>query len=521
MNNLNSNIIYKNIYVDKYSKQNNECLNLVNHIKSNAFKQITFENNIIKFDKLATLESNSFVNCSNLNEIDLSLSTQLQEIPMFAFKNCELSKIILPTSITKIDDGAFNCCYNLIDININECTNLKILGGLGSKKITELIIPNSVTNICNFGFSHNLEIIKLSTNLLKIDKYTFNSCNSIKSINLPKTIKNIPKCCFIGCENLTNINLENIESIDESAFEDCIELKEINLSNCIKLGPECFKHCINLSMIKNINKIERIGRECFDNCIKLNINFNFKNPIKTIKYHAFNNCELVNKNIFELNIKHLNSLFNYCTIKTLKLINCERIKINFSNWFGLETLDLIECTRLKYISNICNNNIKTMLLPNSISNISDFECNQLKYINWNDLKCLDEIKSFNCRSINNIDLSNTQIRKINNNTFEFCTSLSEIIFGNDLKYIGKNNFKNCDIELVDLSNLKYIYVDEEAFVNCNNLEIILLPINVELQNYAFKNCRNLNYVNIDMVYNYNELIELSKINKIFSGSKIF
>ena len=57
----------------------------------------------------------AFRKCKNLREIDVSKSIDL---PPLTFENCEnLSKIVLPDHITKLEHGVFKGCRNLIEID--------------------------------------------------------------------------------------------------------------------------------------------------------------------------------------------------------------------------------------------------------------------------------------------------------------------------------------------------------------------------------------------------------------------
>ena len=515
--------IYKSIYIKKYDKNKIDINTLknINYICSKAFSSINLTE--LVFNNLTHISENSFVNCDNLIKIDLSKSTNLKMIPKFAFNNCSnLKEIILPTSITKISNAAFNKCDNLEYINFDKCSNLNILGGLGSKHFKELIIPITVTKLYNVGFSLNLTSIKFNSNsnLLSLGKSTFNNCINLKEIELPKSITEIKTSCFEDCLKLSKINLENIKYIDDESFENCISLKSIDLKNCVKLGSSAFKNCYSLENVyfgedsnenaENINsqksKINIIGNCCFQYCGKLQININHKS-IDYIGYEALKDTQTSNNDIVNINVNFLTDIFSVNTIKIFKISNAEHIEINFSNFLGLKLLDLTNCKKLFNISNIHNCNVETILLPNTIKSIDDFKnCSKLSNINWNELTNLNCIYSStfsNCTSLNNIDLSNTKIHEINDKTFENCKSLDNIIFNNNIDKIGSFSFKFCNIQVIDLhENNMCVEFSDSAFENCSNLEIILLPKTAIIGNYVFMNCYNINYINTESIIDY-------------------
>ena len=58
---------------------------------------------------------------------------------------------------------------------------------------------------------------------------TFRSCNSLKSINIPKGVTAIEYSTFFMCEDLTSIIIpDSVTSIENDAFENCKNLKTIH-----------------------------------------------------------------------------------------------------------------------------------------------------------------------------------------------------------------------------------------------------------------------------------------------------
>lgn len=82
---------------------------------------------------------------------------------------------------------------------------VKVIGNsafLGCESLTNINIPNSVTNIGDGAFS---------------------GCNSLTSINIPNSVTYIGNSAFRECESLTNINIPNsVTNIGNNAFYCCI-----------------------------------------------------------------------------------------------------------------------------------------------------------------------------------------------------------------------------------------------------------------------------------------------------------
>ena len=73
------------------------------------------------------------------------------------------------------------------------------------KGITEVTIPNSVSNIGSYAFDgcENLSSIVIGNNVKIIDSYAFSNCNKLTTITIPKSVAEIGVCAF------TNIKYYN------------------------------------------------------------------------------------------------------------------------------------------------------------------------------------------------------------------------------------------------------------------------------------------------------------------------
>jgi len=117
--------------------------------------------------------------------------------------------------------------------------------------LTNIIIPESVVQICSNGFSQcNFEEISIP-NIKSIDSGAFSS-SKLKSIILPEWIDAINSSMFYNCVELTKVIAFSLKRIDSNAFFGCTSLKDfryngrtvpVNTSNC-------FNKCNNLRGIK-------------------------------------------------------------------------------------------------------------------------------------------------------------------------------------------------------------------------------------------------------------------------------
>ncbi len=104
----------------------------------------------------------------------------------YAFSNCApLEKVVLPDSVTTIQDEAFIHCLALREINL----------------------PNSLTSLGGNAFFNcrSLQQITLPDQLTRIRAYTFMQCVEMTSVSIPASLREIDGGAFQSCEALTDV----------------------------------------------------------------------------------------------------------------------------------------------------------------------------------------------------------------------------------------------------------------------------------------------------------------------------
>ena len=115
----------------------------------------------------------------------ITFDKDVNEIGEWAFGYTLLKSIIIPESVTQIEDKAFCGCENL----------------------TNITIPQSVTQIGDsaFAWCENLTSVTIPQSVTKIGDYAFRGCENLTSVTIPQSVTQIGDYAFGGCYNLTTI----------------------------------------------------------------------------------------------------------------------------------------------------------------------------------------------------------------------------------------------------------------------------------------------------------------------------
>lgn len=275
---------------------------------------------------------------------------KVTQIGAWAFENCKnITSITIPNTITSIGSYAFANCPNINMVNITDIAAwCEISFGnfnanplyfannlyLNDEIITNLIIPDSVTSICERAFEY---------------------CSSLTSVTISNSVKNIGEDAFIYCDRLKSIKIsDSVESIDSYAFAYCDALTNITIPDSVKkLGDYVFYYCRNLESLTVGEGVTSIGYSAFEYCKKLNsvyisdlekwLSIKLSNDTSTPLYYALNlylnnflltdlyispNIEIINKNQFSY-FKSIKNIFipkSVVEIKQNAFYNCSSIK---------------------------------------------------------------------------------------------------------------------------------------------------------------------------------------------------
>lgn len=112
--------------------------------------------------------------------------------------------------------------------------------------IKSIIIPNSVTTIEEFAFFRcvSLERVEISSSVRKIEKYAFGECSSMDELIFHEGVEEIEKHAFSGCISLAYIKIPaSVREIHEYAFMNCHSLRDAYIPLTTKVSCNAFDGC--------------------------------------------------------------------------------------------------------------------------------------------------------------------------------------------------------------------------------------------------------------------------------------
>ena len=308
-----------------------------------------------------------------------------------------LTEIIIPNGVTNISSGMFSYCDNLADITLsNNLKNIASYAFYDCKKLVNVVLPTGFQTIGNMAFSgcSSLASINLPVSVTEIGESAFEDCKSLTNIIIPEGITNINRSAFSGCGGLESISLPStITSIGAYAFRGCLHLSNIYLLNNTSLhfGDCAFAYAYgvrdiyaaNFTIAQMVAKLERTELpyaiiHCSDGNTTFGVNCEYVLNDGTKQYEAKSSGKAWSSKVVSINFPS----YGYTIVGMSAMGNCI--------------------------------NVTSIVLPQAVTKI------------YNDA-------FYNCRSLTTIKLG-ANVSNIENNAFYGCDGLRTVII--DSQYIA-------------------------------------------------------------------------------------
>lgn len=322
-------------------------------IDDSAFKYCTGLTNITVPGNVKDIGGSAFAYCTNLESITLNEGTV--SIGGNAFNNCKkIKSMTIPNTVTNLGVGVFSYCYALENVVIGDgvteipsdsfylCTplntltigkNVKKIGGLGyDVKWLRTIHISDLSAWCKISFSaapladggslylngERITELVIPDDVTEIKPYAFYNCDAITSVTMHDNVTSIGENAFRECYSLSKLeNGDNVTSIGNGAFYRCVNLNELGiLDNVASIGDYAFYECYSLKKMKIGDNVTSIGDYTFYRCVNLN-ELEIGENVTSIGYYAFRYCS----GLSELKIGN-----NVTSIGRYAFLDCSNLK---------------------------------------------------------------------------------------------------------------------------------------------------------------------------------------------------
>lgn len=320
------------------------------------------------------------------------------------------------------------------------------------KTITSIFIPKTVRSIGNNAFEccFGLRTVTLEegSQLTSIGSGAFASCFMLEEMFVPRGVTSIGDSAFYSCINMTSIDFEEgcaVRTIGLRCFYDCYALESVTLPNTItSIGKGAFCYCTSMESINIPTSLTQIETYCFNYCYKLkNVIWDDSSSCTVIGYtngsggtgRAFKECTSLESIYIPASVRYFhdgsygNGTFQDCTsLKNVTFSPNSRL-------YDLGAYTFHGCTALEHID-----------LPSTLNTLRSctFEnCSALKSISLPDgVKTIGSYAFSGCTMLKEISFSNT-LKEIGGSAFDGCRSLTEFVVPATVTTIGGFAFSGC------------------------------------------------------------------------------
>ncbi len=223
---------------------------------------------------------------------------KVTSISVEAFKNRSwLESIEIPNSVTNIGFEAFSGCSSLTKVNY---------WGSVDEWVQISFYPTSNPTIYAKDLHIKGELLTHAEITLapEINGFVFQNCQSLKTVEISKSVISIGRQAFENCSSLQSVTFEKesrLETIGYSAFYDCCSLETIEIPNSVtEIDFSVFYGCELLESVtfEEGSCLETIGSRTFSNCSSLQ-SIKIPYSVTSIGQGLFNNCNSLKSVSFE------------------------------------------------------------------------------------------------------------------------------------------------------------------------------------------------------------------------------
>ena len=340
---------------------------------------------------VTAIPSSCFYECSSLESV--TIPEGVTAIGSSAFALCNINTLILPSTVAKIDSGAFSS--NPLQSVICNAVTPPMLGDGAFYSNIELSIKVPLQSITayrqangwkDYANYYGAEIVVGGiTYWIKEDcAEVADAESSLTEANIPSAVEfdgnqypiiKINDYVFAGNANLTTVTIEDgLVEIGLDAFRECKNLESVTLpESLITMGRGAFEFCTSLKIVKIPSNVTTIPESCFYCCSSLE-SVIIPEGVMSIGSFAFDSCNLKTLTLPESLTTLGNSAFRYNqTLKKVEIPSkvTEIPLCCFVLCSLLESVTIPEGVTIVGPYAFSGGSLKTLTLPSTVKEIGN------------------------------------------------------------------------------------------------------------------------------------------------------
>jgi len=303
-----------------------------------------------------------------------------------------------------------------------------------------------------------------------IGEYAFSGNSRLRSVTFPDTLKNIGEGAFYDCVNIRAIEIpESVQTIGKQAFYGCVSLGQVGLmrgGDLRVIGDQAFAMC-GITSIHLPKTVSELGSGVFYGSFGMtSITVEPGNASYQIKNNALYDAAGTMLIYYPAALSG-----SYTVASGTKVVadyafaysRCGSILLN-------EDIEMLG------ISAFSNTNIRSMVLPSSVSTMGEFcfEGSRVSEVTFRSGIALDQIPG---------------------GAFRWCSYLTNIVIPKDVAVINADAFSGSGLKTLSFENGSCLLrIDQWAFNGCALVSVTLPGSLQEIGWGAFQGCRMLQTV---------------------------
>lgn len=189
-----------------------------------------------------------------------TVPASVQSIRNYAFYNNQFYSIVIPTSVSSIELGAFRTNENLQTITVTEPNeSYTSIGGV--------LFNDTEATLVAYPHSKSAYSYSIPDGVMEIGDFAFYGQRHLSDISIPPTVTSIGDFAFYEAWEVEYVNLDaegELTSIGDSAFEGAQWLKSMQIPDSVKtIGSRAFVQT-DLVSIDIPAGLESIGSDAFE-----------------------------------------------------------------------------------------------------------------------------------------------------------------------------------------------------------------------------------------------------------------